>query len=370
MYYYGSMYTPNELYHFGVKGMRWGIRRYQNKDGSLTSAGQRHRDQLEGGGGRMTLSGRFHARAARNVQRDADNLRKAGYTEEADAVQAVANKHRSKIKYRSAKSSSRLKRLGKALGVTAAAAAGYYGGKKLGNYLVNKNYGKNAKFTDAARKFSDTFNAKNIKEKALNKAYDLDQRLARKYPEGSRGRNNLLRLRTGMDRTLGAAARTKQRFYESGGNVANMMRRQYTTSGGARGIVSGLTGRAKSAARYYGGKVSDSSAGNMARKLYGQSKNFAKSGVSKARTAYGNASDAVGRKLVKLYSSDAYGKVANAKYNVGQAASKVGRKVSGAASGAYSNAWKYGRKAATAASEAYDRRKRKRAANKATLSRF
>lgn len=31
----------NALYHHGTKGMRWGIRRYQNKDGSLTPAGQK-----------------------------------------------------------------------------------------------------------------------------------------------------------------------------------------------------------------------------------------------------------------------------------------------------------------------------------------
>ena len=35
------------LYHAGVKGMRWGVRRYQNKDGSLTPAGKKRYDKAE-----------------------------------------------------------------------------------------------------------------------------------------------------------------------------------------------------------------------------------------------------------------------------------------------------------------------------------
>ena len=36
-YNYSNYY--NELYHYGILGMKWGVRRYQNKDGSYTKLG-------------------------------------------------------------------------------------------------------------------------------------------------------------------------------------------------------------------------------------------------------------------------------------------------------------------------------------------
>ena len=43
-------YTPStyELYHHGIKGMKWGVRRFQNKDGSLTNAGKKRYNEEDG----------------------------------------------------------------------------------------------------------------------------------------------------------------------------------------------------------------------------------------------------------------------------------------------------------------------------------
>lgn len=47
----GTFISESELYHHGTRGMKWGIRRYQNKDGSLTAAGRKRYGDSDGDSG-------------------------------------------------------------------------------------------------------------------------------------------------------------------------------------------------------------------------------------------------------------------------------------------------------------------------------
>lgn len=50
MYYVGMIAADsNAIYHHGIKGQKWGVRRFQNEDGSLTEAGRQRYQRTEAG---------------------------------------------------------------------------------------------------------------------------------------------------------------------------------------------------------------------------------------------------------------------------------------------------------------------------------
>lgn len=62
----------NELYHHGVKGQKWGIRRYQNPDGSLTPEGRaRLKQDIRGKDAMMIPKGQTFYRLSTNKGSDA-----------------------------------------------------------------------------------------------------------------------------------------------------------------------------------------------------------------------------------------------------------------------------------------------------------
>lgn len=68
MSYYAIMTDSSYLAHHGIKGQKWGVRRYQNPDGSLTAAGYRH---YYGHSGEMSREEQREFKSAMKADRNA-----------------------------------------------------------------------------------------------------------------------------------------------------------------------------------------------------------------------------------------------------------------------------------------------------------
>ena len=100
--YYSFDSWNTELYHHGIKGQKWGERRFQNSDGSLTAAGKaRYYDSQ----GNLTASG------------------KKEYLKQYKKYKKLSDK--ADLKLQSANYSKYSERMKKGAGVATAAAAGY-----------------------------------------------------------------------------------------------------------------------------------------------------------------------------------------------------------------------------------------------------
>ena len=65
--------NTNELYHFGIKSQKWGVRRYQNEDGTLTPAGKKRysRDAREKEYNKYDeSSGKYYKQSKKNGRTD------------------------------------------------------------------------------------------------------------------------------------------------------------------------------------------------------------------------------------------------------------------------------------------------------------
>ena len=81
-YYVGNSMVSDELYHYGIKGQKWGVRRFENEDGTLTPAGKARYSKTDE---------KSAAKAAKKIQRQENRAARRRMINDASRVHTMSD---------------------------------------------------------------------------------------------------------------------------------------------------------------------------------------------------------------------------------------------------------------------------------------
>ena len=89
IYYVSGIPYPDELYHWGIKGQKWGVRRYQNADGTYTLDGKQRYGRISDETARKLKSN-----AQKEAKEEKRIARKEKYEARKRMIKDAANVHK------------------------------------------------------------------------------------------------------------------------------------------------------------------------------------------------------------------------------------------------------------------------------------
>ena len=341
-YYVGTMPVGEHLSHHGIKGMRWGQRRYQNPDGSLTAAGRLRYGTVDHYRARQRMirsAGNLGAVTERNVRKGAAGrsaIVKAGARYDRDLAAYKKARKASKPARKAARSewyNRNKKKIGRAAALAGAAYLGYRYRKPLAS--AAKRAASKANFNSAMRKQAKA-TAKANASSTLSRYGSFRNRLNRginntnDFFKGTRGA--IKRRAKSVSGAASSAARgAGYHARRAGAKATNAARNLGYMAGNVKGNAKRAASKAGTAAKNAAYK-----AGSKAKTTAARAKNTAKNVPGNAkRVAYNLKNNKAYRYTAAARGINAAGKAAAGAYWYGVSrkygASKKGAAAIGAA---------------------------------------
>lgn len=202
------LWEDNYLAHFGIKGQHWGVRRFQNLDGSLTPEGQRQREEQY---------------RQSDFKRGADAIRAVGNAVKQRIASSNTTKTKSK-KETKAQEKARKEKAKKIMiaagAVTLAAVAAYAVHKhgKIKNAMILKSAGKDI---DLSSKRKQHKYIKSIKRnaKAAKRVLANEHKMARTENKINKAQQNLEKIKQLQERQTRQLGKATSRFDRSNSDL-------------------------------------------------------------------------------------------------------------------------------------------------------